>query len=181
MGECTRREAILTLAGATAATAAAGLTSGVLAGRSMAAEPAPPTAGALRGAGTSTPFDRARMGASVSSPAAARAHAEALAAAARFVAPPPPRGDAVMALAEVHLCRSWDRSLYLYVDERVHGFVATTEEGFALACACQAAGRRVAALLWGCEPAWGGVGRFAGAHLAVDLSDLRGLPAGGEA
>lgn len=78
-------------------------------------------------------------------------------------------------LATVMHCRSWSRQVYLHVSEQIHGFVTLTPEGFALTAACQAAGRPVATRYWGHEPHWnGGVGRFEGAVVAVDLRDLPG-------
>jgi hypothetical protein len=82
------------------------------------------------------------------------------------------RGDSVACRARVLHCRSWDRHVYLYVNDRVRGFVPATAEGFAIAAACQAAAKPVAAEVWGFEPDWGGVGRFEGAYLAVDAADI---------
>lgn len=78
-------------------------------------------------------------------------------------------------LAMVSHCRSWSREVYLQVSEQVRGFVTLTAEGFALAAACQAAGRPVAMRYWGHEPRFhDGAGRFDGAVVAVDLRDLPG-------
>ena len=78
-------------------------------------------------------------------------------------------------LAMVSHCRSWSREVYLQVNEQVRGFVTLTAEGFALAVACQAAGRAVAVRYWGHEPQFhDGAGRFDGAVVAVDLRDLPG-------
>ena len=93
--------------------------------------------------------------------------------AALKLATPVIRRDASPACeARVLLCRSWDRSVYLYVDPDVKGFASLDEAGFALAAACQAAGRPVAIRYWGHSPAWGAVGRFDGVLLAVDPLDL---------
>jgi hypothetical protein len=70
-------------------------------------------------------------------------------------------------------CRSWDGHVYLYVNEQVRGFVPVTASAFAIAAACQAAGRPVAVKHWGHDAHWGnGVGRFEGALLAVEFGDL---------
>jgi len=70
-------------------------------------------------------------------------------------------------------CRSWDGHVYLYMDQSVRGFVAVNGPAFAIAAACQAAGRPVAVKHWGHDAAWGGgVGRFEGALLAMDARDL---------
>lgn len=74
--------------------------------------------------------------------------------------------------ARVLLCRSWDRSVYLYVDEQTKGFASLDEAGFTIAAACQAADRPVAVRYWGHAPEWGAVGRFDGVLLAVDGRDL---------
>ncbi len=96
-------------------------------------------------------------------------------AAARFGVQSERPGQCRTAEAHVLLVRSWDRQVYLYVDEGFRGFVALDETAFAVAAACQAAGRRVAVQAWGYAPGWGGVGRFDGVRLAVDLRDF---PAG---
>lgn len=74
--------------------------------------------------------------------------------------------------ASVGLCRSWDRQIYLYASSEVRGFVVVDAQAFALATAAQATGRTIAAQYWGYEPAWAGVGMFAGVFLAVDETDL---------
>jgi hypothetical protein len=76
--------------------------------------------------------------------------------------------------AQVLLCRSWDRMIYLHVSEAVKGFVAVDERAFALAAACQAANRKVAVQYWGHAPEWAGAGRFEGVLLAIDARDLPG-------
>lgn len=93
--------------------------------------------------------------------------------AAGAIAPAPERRpDAATAEARVLLCRSWDSTVYLYVSERVKGFVSLTPAAFTIAAACQAADRRVAVRYWGHEREWAGVGRFDGALLALDVRDL---------
>ena len=46
---------------------------------------------------------------------------------------PRARPGAQTAMASVALCRSWDRQVYLYVSDQVHGFVTVDERAFALA------------------------------------------------
>jgi hypothetical protein len=90
-----------------------------------------------------------------------------------------PEANPVRAAMVLH-CRSWSRQVYLHVDASVRGFVAVTPEGFAIAAACQAAGRPVAVRYWGHDPRWsGGAGRFDGAVLALDPLDLPDESAGG--
>ena len=75
--------------------------------------------------------------------------------------------------ATVLHCRSWDATVYLFIDGSTHGFVELTATGFAIAAACQAAGRTVAVKVWGHDPAWAnGAGRFQGALLSIDRRDL---------
>jgi hypothetical protein len=83
--------------------------------------------------------------------------------------------------ATVGLCRSFDAQIYLQLGKRVRGFVAVDARGFAIAAACQAAGRKVAVQAWGHDPeANGGLGRFDGAMLAIDARDLPGGEALGD-
>ncbi len=83
------------------------------------------------------------------------------------------RAGMVVGEATVLQCRSWDRLVYLYLNETVSGFVSVSVSGFAIAAACQAAGRPAAVLVWGHEPQWeDGVGRFEGAMLAMQVRDL---------
>lgn len=75
--------------------------------------------------------------------------------------------------ARVLACRSWDRQVYLFLDEATRGFVPVSEHGYAIASACQAADRPVWVQYWGHEAlAGGGVGSFAGAHLAFEAHEL---------
>jgi hypothetical protein len=145
--EITRRRALLAVA-AGAATATA-----VVAARSA-------------DAGDGAPRD---VGSAPPAPGISRAAREAARRHGRPIDVPP---GAVTAEADVLLCRSWDRSVFLRVDDRVQGLVALSESALAIAAACQASGRRVAVVYWGHEPDWDGVGRFAGALLAVDVHDL---------
>jgi hypothetical protein len=111
--------------------------------------------------------------AAASSAAPSEADLKAARAAAAVVVPAPERRpDAVVAEASVRLCRSWDSSVYLYVNDRVKGLVALNPAAFALAAAAQAADRRIAVRYWGHEREWAGVGRFQGVLLAMDLRDL---------
>ncbi|MBK9386308.1 MAG: hypothetical protein IPN34_15965 [Planctomycetes bacterium] len=88
----------------------------------------------------------------------------------------PIRGEAT-----VGLCRSFDAQIYLQLGKRVRGFVAVEARGFAIAAACQAAGRKVAVQAWGHDPdANGGLGHFDGAVLAIDACDLPGADSFGE-
>lgn len=107
------------------------------------------------------------------SDAPSEAEIQAAREAARRLSPGPERRpDPVTAEARVLLCRSWDSTVYLYVSERVKGFVSLTPAAFAIAAACQAADRRVAVRFWGHEREWADVGRFDGALLAMDVRDL---------
>lgn len=84
-----------------------------------------------------------------------------------------PESNPVCLAAVLH-CRSWQRQAYLYISETVRGFVGLCPDGFAIAAACQAAGRRVAVRYFGHQPsAHRGAGRFAGAVLAIDPNDRR--------
>lgn len=85
-------------------------------------------------------------------------------------------GARTLAAVRIHLCRSWDRQVYLVGDDGLKGFAALDETGFALAAACQAAGRPVALQYLEHQPAWNGVGRFEGVLLAIDVRDLPGDP-----
>src|SRR6185295_4699294 len=89
--------------------------------------------------------------------------------AARKLSPAPERHPgAATAEARVLLCRSWDSSVYLWVNEQVKGFVVLSPEGYTIAAACQAAGRPLAVRFWGHEPEFAGAGRFEGAIVAMD-------------
>ena len=108
----------------------------------------------------------------------ASAHLETARQIAARSGAPLPRGETTSAaFATVHLCRSWDQSVYLRVDARVRGFATVNAGALAIAAACQAAGRPVAVRYWGSEPEWMQVGRFAGVLLAVEASDLPPDPA----
>jgi hypothetical protein len=145
MSDVSRREAFLTLAaGATGVTVAA-------ASGAMAA-PAPA---------------RASM---MPPPHVSQAVAEAAQRLAREVERRPVMREGE---AMVLQCRSWEGHVYLYISERVRGFVPVSGAGFAIATACQAAGRPVGVKHWGHDASWGdGVGRFEGALLAIDALDL---------
>lgn len=79
----------------------------------------------------------------------------------------------VTALARVAHCRSWDSSVYLHIDSSTHGFVRLSPQGFAIAAAAQVGGRPVVVQCWGHDPiANDGVGRFDGAHVALDARDF---------
>ena len=70
-------------------------------------------------------------------------------------------------------CRSWDSTIYLFVDEHLKGFIPVNPHAFAIAAAAQAADRPLAVRYWGHDPHWcGGAGRFDGALLAFDRRDL---------
>ena len=86
-----------------------------------------------------------------------------------------PSAPVLLGWAEVEACRSNSGDVYLRFDATHRGFVAVDARGLAIAAACQAAGRSVAAQVWGLDPAAaGGAGRFEGALLAVQLHDLPG-------
>ena len=87
--------------------------------------------------------------------------------------PVEPRESNPIRDAYVLHCRSWDSSIYLYVDEQLKGFVPVTAQGFSLAAAAQAADRPLAVRYWGHNPRWcDGAGKFDGALLAFDRRDL---------
>jgi hypothetical protein len=78
-------------------------------------------------------------------------------------------------LARVERCRSWERRVYLTIEDGRRGWTPISASGLAIAAACQAADRPVAVLVWGHEAEWsGGEGRFEGALLAIERSDLAG-------
>lgn len=117
----------------------------------------------------------AAAGVAATRPAAAQDRAAIVAQAAREAAARhgvQAPADARIAEAQVLLVRSWERTAYVYVDDGFRGFIALDETGFAIAAACQAAGRRVALQAWGYAPEWAGVGRFDGARLALDVRDF---------
>ncbi|MBL8752717.1 MAG: hypothetical protein JNK15_05400 [Planctomycetes bacterium] len=75
--------------------------------------------------------------------------------------------------ATVAMCRSFDGQVLLEFTDGRCGLVALDARGFTVAAAAQAAGRTVQVRWWGHEPAAeGGLGRFAGALLALDADDL---------
>lgn len=87
----------------------------------------------------------------------------------------------IAGVATVGLCRSFDTRIYLQIGKRLRGFVSVDARGFAIAAACQAAGRKVAVQAWGHDPdADGGLGRFDGALLAIDARDLPGAESLGD-
>jgi hypothetical protein len=87
----------------------------------------------------------------------------------------------IQGVATVGLCRSFDARIYLQIGKRLRGFVSVDARGFAIAAACQAAGRKVAVQAWGHDPdADGGLGRFDGALLAIDARDLPGAESLGD-
>ncbi|HZE98853.1 MAG TPA: hypothetical protein VE981_17730 [Planctomycetota bacterium] len=123
----------------------------------------------------------AAAGPASAAPSAPDAPGAAVAQAAREASlriglEPQRRPDAVTAEAHVLLCRSWDSTVYLYVSDRVKGFVTLSAQGLSIAAACQAAGRRVAVRYWGHEPLWADAGHFEGALLALDVRDLPADP-----
>jgi len=150
MGDMTRRRALLAVAAGTAAAAGAAVARRAEAGGATAHGPGAPTPAPVPDAVVRAAREAARA----------------------FGRPVELSSGAVAASAEVLLCRSWDRSVYLHVDSAVRGFVAVDDATLAIAAACQAAGRRVAVIHWGHDAAWGGAGRFEGAILALDAADL---------
>ncbi len=127
-------------------------------------------AGAAAAGAFASPPAEARSVSADAPAQAARAAARRLdASVERFPAGP-------VAEAQVLLCRSWDRRIYLYISEGVKGFVTVDERAFSVAAACQAANRKVAVRYWGHAPEWSGAGRFDGVLLALDIRDLPGEP-----
>ncbi|MBL8696296.1 MAG: hypothetical protein JNJ88_19525 [Planctomycetes bacterium] len=89
---------------------------------------------------------------------------------------PPPAVPGTLLQAHVGRCRSWDSSVYLSAG-RARGFAQLSPAAFAIAAACQAAGRPVAMKFTEYEPDWnGGAGRFHGVVLAIDPQDLTSNP-----
>lgn len=83
--------------------------------------------------------------------------------------------------ATVAGCRSFDGQVLLELEDGRSGLVALDLRGFAIAAAAQAAGRPLCVRTWGHEPeAEAGIGRFAGALLALAAEDLGALSAGVE-
>lgn len=75
-------------------------------------------------------------------------------------------------LARVLRCRSWDSCVYLAA-KGTAGYAQLTPAAFAIAAACQAAGRPVAMRHGGHEANWGnGAGMFRGVVLAVEPADF---------
>ncbi len=75
--------------------------------------------------------------------------------------------------AQVAMCRSFDGRVLLELADGRSGLVVLDARGFTVATAAQAAGRPVQVRVWGHEGlAEGGLGRFAGALLALDAEDL---------
>lgn len=77
--------------------------------------------------------------------------------------------------ATVAMCRSFDGQILLELADGRSGLVALDARGFTVAAAAQAAGRPLVVRWWGHDAeAELGLGRFAGALLAFDASDLAG-------
>lgn len=127
-------------------------------------------AGAASGGAALAGPNRGPMKGSLSADSAA----EAARALLRGTAPMPSLGrGASTSLAEARLGVSWDDRVFLVLADGRHGVVTLTEQGRAIALACQAAGRQVAARVWGHDAGWGGgVGRFEGAVVALEIEDL---------
>lgn len=147
MSEVSRRSAVITLAAGAVGVTAAGMTASGAPGVPRAGQALPPVPA----------WDLA-----------------AVAEAARRFGPEVERRPGMrVGEAMVLHCRSWDGHVYLYMDQSVRGFVAVNGPAFAIAAACQAAGRPAAVLVWGHEPQReDGVGRFEGAMLAMQVRDL---------
>jgi hypothetical protein len=91
----------------------------------------------------------------------------------RLTRPPAPRDASTARLAYVLHCRSWDKHVYLYLDENLKGFVEVDDRAFAIAAACEVASRPVAVKYWGYDPNWSdGSGRFDGVLMAMDERDF---------
>ncbi len=87
--------------------------------------------------------------------------------------PAPPREASKARQAWVLHSRSWDKHVYLWMDERTKGFVEVDDRAFAIAAACEAADRPVAVTFWGYDPNWSdGSGHFDGVLLAMDARDF---------
>jgi len=150
MGEFTRREAVKSLASGTIA--------GVALGGTAASALGATTPGRSIGSGTQA----------ISTGLAI----EVRDVTGRLAITPTIGAGAVVGEAQVLAIRSWSREVYLHLGEKCRGMVTLSETGLAIVAACKAAGRPVAACVWGHEPDFAGVGRFGGALVAMDLADL---------
>ncbi len=86
------------------------------------------------------------------------------------------QGLSPLVAAEVGMCRSWSRDVLLMLRNGCTGLVALDAQGLALAAAAAAAKAPLYVRVWGHDPAAElGLGRFAGALLALDAVDLADL------
>ncbi len=83
------------------------------------------------------------------------------------------QGLSPVVAATVAMCRSWSREVLLQTADGRSGLLGVDAFAYALACAAQAAGRPLHVRHWGHDAAAElGLGRFAGALLALDPLDL---------
>ncbi len=136
-------------------------------------------AGVAAGAALSSPASaNATVNAASNTSAASNAAlaCEVRAAAARLTPSPTPGPDARTTWAHVLSIRSWSKEVYLVLDDGTKGLATTSDAGLAILSACHAADKPVAVCVWGHEPNFAGIGRFAGALVAMDLADLPTTP-----
>lgn len=160
MGELSRREAVKSLASGTIAGVALGGAVGGTAASALAA------AGPARTGGTGTQAISTGLAIEVRD------------VAGRLAITPTIGAGAVVGEAQILAIRSWSREVYLHLGDTCRGMVTLSETGLAIVAACKAAGRPVAACVWGHEPDFAGVGRFGGAVVAMDVADLPPIEGG---
>ncbi|MBL8739382.1 MAG: hypothetical protein JNL12_23345 [Planctomycetes bacterium] len=131
---------------------------------------------AAAGAATAGAVRAATAGNSPSVPSNRSLRRDLAAAALRGGLPGSLLGLSPVLSVAVQGCRSWSRDVLLTLPDGRTGLVALDATGLALAAAAQLAKQPLFARLWGHEvAAEQGLGRFAGALLAVDPTDLAGL------
>ena len=137
---------------------------------------------AAAGAATAGAVRAATAGNSPSVPSNRSLRRELAAAALRGGLPGSLQGLSPVLPVAVQACRSWSRDVLLTLPDGQTGFVALDATGLALAAAAQLGKEPLFARVWGHDvAAEQGLGRFAGALLAVDPIDLADLDPAGEA
>ncbi len=99
--------------------------------------------------------------------------AATLRGALRRALPAEGHGLSPVLAAQVAMCRSFDGRVLLELADGRSGLVVLEARGFTVAAAAQAGGRPVQVRVWGYDAdGEGGLGRFAGALLALEAEDL---------